>query len=1454
MLFHLVLFSVLSTETAQTWLAQKATKYLNETLGLNAKVEGVKISITKDIELRDVYVADDHNDTLIFVGNLKFHFNGFSNRKKLLKTSSVKLNNGKLYLRKHPEDEVFNFQKFLNKLASDSSDSTQSANSFQWKSSTVEIDSMKFIKHRIGCEDSCTNIFIDYSKLSIKDFHLNGGEVDANIKSFTYVDRYRFDLIRLSGKASFHSDYIQAEDIEMQTEQTTIRANARLEYSSLKTLGYFVDSVQIDADIKEAIVSSEEFISWLPTFPDFGLMEASGKVTGTVNDLNGKEITANFGKSSFNGNCIVKNATHSQDIFIEATGIDFKAYVDDYEQYIFPISGYGLPENFRELKFFELKGNYIGDLNDITLEGKIKTQLGGGYSNIKLSNVRTPDHLKYNGVVDLKDFNIGKFIQQEDIGYVSVKGSIDGKGTNAETLDFKGDLDIAYLDISNYRLQNIFANGTMKDSVFNGQLTVKDKNLKGDFRGLIDFNSVLQHYDFSLSLKHADLFKLGISKDTIAVLTSNFSVDIEFQDINNFKGELDISDITFSEKNNFFFFDSIAIHSVYANERHLLNLNSQLLDMSLEGQFDIDDVIPSLNKISGNYFKFYSPELEKELSPLDFDYTISLKNTDLLTLLFVEDLEVESGTELNGYLRMPSEQFQLELTSPEIKYAESKFDQLSLILKNDLDSSEVDLKVGRFDYDNVVIDSNHIALHIISDSVDFKINAIVRDSIDSPISVAGHSIRGNKDFYELNLRRSTFNVGSQYFHIKGDNKISWYKEFVTVENIYLISEESDIAINGKLSKNRNEILRFSFDSLNVNILNYFIGDENTRLSGFMNGDIMIGEVFAKPKIYSLLRIDTLLVNNDWVGDVFVDSDYNYELERFEFESKIQRGKLPAFNLKGFFVPGEEGEIDAIANFDKFRVNSLSPLLSGVLEDLKGTVTGSLILNGPLAKPHFNGSLTLNKVGMKVPLMQTYYNFVGPQNVQIVDTAFILPKINFVDSKEGTKGTVYGSINHKGFDDFYFDIKIDAKNLLAMDLEKGENKYFFGKAYATGTMKIVGPIEEMLLDMTIKTEKNTDFKMPISGDLEVERSKFVTFTEPFADFSEVLLEDPKIIDLRGLTLKLKVQVTTDAQTELIMDETVGDIISGVGKGELRIEMKPNGELAMFGDYELEKGDYLFTMRNIINKPFVLEPGGKLNWKGDPYNAQIDLRAKYSTRTVISTIVTAAPENQRATVDLYLILKGQLMNPTISFEIELPGVSSAWQDELRSKLTNVDRLNQQAFSILVLNMFWNEDPATQTAGSGLAANSVQVLSNQFSNWINAGTKDFIDVNMNYSTGTTSEQYDELEIGISKGFYDDRIIVNGILDVPMAGGSTAAQESKEFAGDVEVLYKITKDGRIKVKAFNRNNQNNPARANDDSGNYTQGVGIQYQKDFNAWGPFLKQFFSFKKEPEVVVENEED
>ena len=162
----------------------------------------------------------------------------------------------------------------------------------------------------------------------------------------------------------------------------------------------------------------------------------------------------------------MKNSTHAKDIYIEATDMDFVGYAKDYQKYIVPLSGYELPENIQKLQYLELNGSYVGDLNEIALKGAVKTALGKGQVDINLTNVTDPDYLKYIGFIDFNAFELGAFLEQEDLGLVSINGKIDGVGTTTENIDFKGDLNIAYLDVYNYRLTNIQAIGRMDDSKF----------------------------------------------------------------------------------------------------------------------------------------------------------------------------------------------------------------------------------------------------------------------------------------------------------------------------------------------------------------------------------------------------------------------------------------------------------------------------------------------------------------------------------------------------------------------------------------------------------------------------------------------------------------------------------------------------------------------------------------------------------------------------------------------------------------------------------------------------------------------------------------------------------------------------------------------------------------------------------------------------------------------------
>jgi hypothetical protein len=273
-----------------------------------------------------------------------------------------------------------------------------------------------------------------------------------------------------------------------------------------------------------------------------------------------------------------------------------------------------------------------------------------------------------------------------------------------------------------------------------------------------------------------------------------------------------------------------------------------------------------------------------------------------------------------------------------------------------------------------------------------------------------------------------------------------------------------------------------------------------------------------------------------------------------------------------------------------------------------------------------------------------------------------------------------------------------------------------------------------------------------------------------------------------------------------------------------------------------------MRNIINKKFNIVPGGKISWSGNPYEAQVDMKARYSTRTTLTGFVTNNYDGQRVQVDLIMALKGMVMNPNINFEITLPNSNPSYQEELNNRLNDPDKLNQQAFSLLVINSFWSETINTESSfvGQGVSSNTMQMAAAQFTNFIAQGLGDFVDISVGYNTATSNQLSDEVEVGVSKNFFDDRFTVNSKIDVPV--GSTASN-SQNFTGDIEVVYKITRDGRIRAKAFSRSNKDNPTL--DKLAPYTQGLGIFYQTSYNTYRELAQKIFG-RKPKSVAAEPE--
>ncbi|MEA3478924.1 MAG: translocation/assembly module TamB domain-containing protein, partial [Bacteroidota bacterium] len=161
-----------------------------------------------------------------------------------------------------------------------------------------------------------------------------------------------------------------------------------------------------------------------------------------------------------------------------------------------------------------------------------------------------------------------------------------------------------------------------------------------------------------------------------------------------------------------------------------------------------------------------------------------------------------------------------------------------------------------------------------------------------------------------------------------------------------------------------------------------------------------------------------------------------------------------------------------------------------------------------------------------------------------------------------------------------------------------------------------------------------------------------------------------------------------------------------------------------------------------------------------------------------------------------------------------------------------MNQQMISLLILGSF-----SYTSGGSSLGASSVNLISNQLSNWLSQISRDF-DVGINYIPGDEIAQ-DEIEVALSTQLFNDRLIIDGNVGVSTMDNKSNSQNASSIVGDVNIEYKLRPDGRIRLRAFNRSNN---IYTFENISPYTQGVGIFYRKEFNR---FSELFDFMRKKP---------
>ena len=258
-------------------------------------------------------------------------------------------------------------------------------------------------------------------------------------------------------------------------------------------------------------------------------------------------------------------------------------------------------------------------------------------------------------------------------------------------------------------------------------------------------------------------------------------------------------------------------------------------------------------------------------------------------------------------------------------------------------------------------------------------------------------------------------------------------------------------------------------------------------------------------------------------------------------------------------------------------------------------------------------------------------------------------------------------------------------------------------------------------------------------------------------------------------------------------------------------------------------------SLFDKNFTLESGSNLAFQGSLPDARFDLRAVYSQRANLSTLtgsLSAVDNTQKyIQVENIIAVAGTLQEPTIRFDIRLPGVDASVEDEVFAYIdrnSERDMINQ-TMSLLLTGQFYNVSGNDASGGSTVSngiSSGYSMMASSVSNIVSDMVQ-FVDVDFNYKAATeiTNEQVD---VNISKDW--GRWYLESTLGY---GGERRELESTARGTtvlDAMLGYRITP--LVHIFAYNRTNTNDYTRMDLP---YKQGVGLKLTKDFDRWDEML-------------------
>ena len=1397
---YLLLIVLMHLPSVQTFLGKEVAEALADKFGTKVEVGKVNLGFFNRIIIDDVMMYDQQGDSLIYASRLSAKIDYMAATQGKISVSSAQIFGLRANLYRQTAKSPANFQFVLDSLAS--KDTTQHKpldlhigsliirrGAIAYNQRDVAPRSGVFSPQHIRVSELSSHILLN---------HVTDNSIDLLLKKLSFKDESGFKLQSLHFKLQADRQKATLKEFRLLMPRSELVLDDLKATYRFEGKRFIPESLRFKGGIQQSKITFADVASLVPALRHFDdAVFVSSRFSGTAKSISVPSLNLRTGSGSFN---LQARGSYSHasshpawnadiaNLNLSPAGVEFLAENLG--------SKVKIPKEIQRLGTIHLTGKAKGYEKVLSAKGNIETDAG----NISLQAVKSDDRIKAS--VDTRGVNLGRILDNRKLGTVIAK--IDAHGT-MKHIFAKG--NIARFDYGNYDFHNIEIDGDYDMKTLRGTASIADPNVNLSVKG--DYHLGSRLYALDAAINHLRPTVLGMKMHDPSYSLDNISISA------NNKGK----------------------------EGHL-DIEAPFVSLYARGQYDLATIYGSIMRLVADKLPTI-PGISKHAAKGYNDFTLqaNITSAEVLQRMFGLPLSLSLPVHINGNISDAEKNVNLYINAPNFSWDGSAFHDANIELNTIGDSLRMEARISQgLPYEKAPVYRLRAA------AADNNLSTLLYYANQSSKLPITGKIDARTQFFTSNNGTTGVHVTVNPSEIMlGEKKwllnpadIIYRKNELTVDMLNFSHGDQHIIINGKATPQATDSIVADLKDVDVAYILNLVNFHSVDFAGKASGKAVVKSIFQTPEAYANLDVKDFVFENGPLGTLHAKAAYDNQEGQINIDATAEDGPEHLTVINGYVSP-KRNYIDLGIEAHNTSLKFMENFCGSFLNNVEAWCKGKLNVVGDLKNINLVGDVVAHG-RMHMKQLGTDYTFnhlrahAIPDDIQFEGDSIYDSHYN---GKHSHFALIRGGIHHKHLTRLSYDLDIDANNFLGFDTHEFGDDTFYGTVFATGTVGIHGKSGETIIDIDATPEPHSIFVYNVASPDAISAGSFIHWNDatpyiyrPYSPDSDKDKKKDSSSDFSSdMRINFLVNTNPNLTLKLMMDDQTGDYITLNGNGVIRANYYNKGGLDMFGNYVVDHGQYKLTIQNIIKKDFDFQPGGTIAFGGDPYNAPLNLQAKYTVNGVpLSDLsIGRSFSSNNIRVDCLMDITGTPGAPKVDFSMDLPTVNSDAKQMIYSVINSQEEMNQQVLYLLGIGRFYTQtknnqtsEDASQQSQTSLAMQSLlsgtisQQINNVLSSFVNSSNWNF---GANISTGNEGFNNAEYEGILSGRLLNNRLLFNGQF-----GYRDNANATQSFIGDFDLRYLIFPNGNLSIHVYNQTNDRYFTR----NSLNTQGVGLIMKKDF--------------------------